>query len=70
MVLELTIFITTNIQVILNLRNMSVYILSVNVIYCLFTDEAHTIYLLWKKIFPEIDKLIHVDCEQSLKERR
>ena len=35
------------IQVILNLHTMSMYILSVNVIYSLFTDKIHTVLLTY-----------------------
>ena len=35
-------------KLILNLHAMSMYILSVNVIYSLFTDKIHAIYILWK----------------------
>ena len=39
---------TDNLQVILNLNTMSMYILSVSVIYSLFTNKVHTIYILLK----------------------
>ena len=37
-----------SLQVTVNLHTTSMYILSVNVIYNIFTDKIHTIYILWK----------------------
>ena len=42
-------YFTTNLQIILNFHTMSMYIFCVNVIYSLFTDKTHTIYILLKK---------------------
>ena len=42
-------YFTTNLLVIFNLHTVSMYILSVNVIYGLLTDNVHTTYMAMEK---------------------